>query len=45
MKTQQMLATKISMHYMMYHTWEGYDGAETEESAKISGDYFTLKAL
>lgn len=42
-ETQQMLATKVSMHYMMYHSWDGYDGTETGESAKISGDYFTLK--
>ncbi|GAB1536735.1 HAMP domain-containing sensor histidine kinase [Geovibrio sp. ADMFC3] len=42
-ETQQMLATKVSMHYMMYHTWNDYDGTETGESAKISGDYFTLK--
>lgn len=42
-ETQHMLATKVSMHYMMYHSWDGYDGTETGESAKISGDYFTLK--
>ncbi len=42
-ETRQMLVDKVSMYYSLYHTWDGYDGTETGESAAVSGDYFTLE--
>ncbi|MDR1686461.1 MAG: HAMP domain-containing histidine kinase [Desulfovibrio sp.] len=44
-ETQHMLVMQVATHYKMYKTWEGYDGAETGATAKLSGDYFTITDL
>ena len=37
-----MLVMQAASHYKMFGTWNGYDGTETGEIAKLSGDYFTI---
>ena len=41
-ETQHMLVMQAASHYKMFGTWNGYDGTETGEIAKLSGDYFTI---
>lgn len=44
-ETQQMLAMKISTHYMVYKTWDGFDAQKIADEAQKTGDYFTLTDL